>query len=88
MRVQPIYIITLNNQRYIDFNTILNLLSSPDNQNKDNRATLWRYLKSNKRIKSAKIKNQKIYLIDDLLSDSFLIGKMQNIQALANALED
>ncbi|HOZ14231.1 MAG TPA: hypothetical protein PK784_05545 [Tenuifilaceae bacterium] len=82
---QPIYIIIFNGHKYIDFNTILYLLSSLD---KDNRSTLWRYLKNNRRIKSAKIKNQKIYLIDDLLSDSFLIGKMQNIQALANALED
>jgi len=83
--VQPVYIIILNGQRYIDFNTILYLLNSSD---KDNRATLWRYLRNNKRIKSTVIKNQKIYLLDDLLSDSFLIGKMQNIQGLASALED
>jgi len=85
--VQPIYILIYKGHKYIDFNTILYLLNSPDNHNKDNRATLWRYLRSNKRIKSAKIKNQKIYLLDDLLGDSFLVGKMQNIQGLANALE-
>lgn len=85
---QTIYIIIFQGHKYIDFNTILNLLSSPDNQNKDNRATLWRYLKSNKKIRSAKIKNQRIYVLDDLLSDSILIGRMQNIQALANALAD
>ena len=83
--MQPVYIIILNGQRYIDFNTILYLLNSSD---KDNRATLWRYLKNNKRVRSTKIKNQRIYVIDDLLSDSVLIGKMQNIQALASALED
>lgn len=85
---QTIYIIIFQGHKYIDFITLLSLLSSPDNQNKDNRATLWRYLRGNKRIKSAKIKNQKIYLIDDLLSDSFLIGKMLNIEALASALAD
>ncbi len=85
---QTIYIIIFQGHKFIDFNTILNLLSSPDNQNKDNRATLWRYLKSNKKIRSAKIKNQRIYELDDLLSDSILIGRMQNIQALASALAD
>lgn len=83
--MQPIYIIIFHGHKYIDFNTILYLINDSD---KDNRATLWRYLKSNKKVRSVKIKNQKIYLLDDMLSDSYLIGKMQNIQALANALEN
>jgi len=78
-----IRIIIYRNQKHLEFSTIRLLIG-------DNfaRTTLWRYLNKNKKIKSFMVKNERIYNLTDLLSDSFLIEKMAFPELLSKALEE
>lgn len=86
--MQPIYFIIYKNEKYLDFNTLLYLFTSSDLPLKSKKATLWRYLRKNKKIKKLKIQNKSIYSFEDIIDDTTLLGNMVNIQALANVLEN
>jgi len=78
-----IRIIIYRNERHLDFHTITFLMA-----NNIARTTLWRYLKRNRKIKSYIVKNERIYCLSDLLSDSFLVQNMTHIQDLDDALKE
>ena len=82
---QPFYFYLIENKKYIDFQTFLLIYSQPDNILFD-RSNLWRYLK-NCKVTTKLIGNKKVYLLDDIFSDIYLIERMQNITVLAEALD-
>lgn len=88
MSTQPIYFILLKGEKFIDFNTALYLYSDPDKGMNSKRATLWRYLRKNKKIKKIKILNRVIYSFNDIIDDTFLLGKMENITGLLPLIEN
>lgn len=88
MATQPVYYFVYKQSKCLDFQTILYIFSEDSQESRDsNRSTLWRYLKR-KRYKSYQIKNFRIFHLNDILSDSYLISRMSNIVALAQALEE
>lgn len=88
MATQQVYYIVYKQAKFLDFQTILYLFSEDNDSSRDyNRSTLWRYLRK-KKYKSYQIKNMRIYPLNDILGDSYLIGRMENIGALAKALEE
>ena len=88
MATQAVYYIVYKQAKHLDFQTILFLFSNDSIESRSaNRSTLWRYLRK-KKYKSHTIKNMRIYPLNDILGDSYLISKMENIGALARALEE
>jgi len=85
---QPIYFILLKGEKFIDFNTALYLYSNPNKGMQSKRATLWRYLRKNKKIKKIKIQNKVIYSFNDILDDTVLLGNMENITSLLSDIEN
>lgn len=83
---KPIYLILYKHQRYLDFNTLLHLYSSPDHESFD-RSNLYRFLQKSK-IKTVNIKNQKIYSLEDILGNTEMVGRLKNITALLPAMEE
>lgn len=79
---QPIYFYLVNNKKYIDFHTLLYIYGEPDNELFE-RSNLWRYLKRSK-IRRVLIGNKMVYLLDDIFSDTELVDKMANINALTS----
>ncbi|GEM_PF-2019818 len=88
MSTQPIYFILLKGEKFIDFNTALYLYSNPNKGMQSKRATLWRYLRKNKKIKKIKIQNKVIYSFNDILDDTVLLGNMENITSLLSDIEN
>lgn len=88
MSTQPIYFILYKGEKFIDFNMALYLYSNPDKGMKSKRATLWRYLRKNKKIKKIKIQNKVIYSFNDIVDDTFLLGRMENITSLLSDIEN
>ena len=86
--MQPIYYILYKGEKFIDFNTALYLYSDPDKGMNSKRATLWRYLSKNKKIKKMKILNRVIYSFNDIIDDTALLGKMENITGLLPLIEN
>ncbi len=82
---QQVYIIQYKQEKYLDFNTLLYLYAKPDCEASE-RSNLWRYLRQSK-IKSVRIKNMRIWSLDDAIADTILLGLMKNILPLAAALE-
>lgn len=82
----PIYFYLISNKKYIDFHMLLYIYSKPENILFE-RSNLWRYLKKSK-IKKMLIGNRKVYLLDDIFSDTELIDKMQNIAVLADVFKE
>ena len=88
MTNHKVYLILYRSQKYIDFSSLLYLYSPDDDASRASRkSTLWRYLKR-KKYKSIQIKNMKAYSLNEVLSDSFLVSKLENIISLAKALEE
>ena len=88
MTNHPVYLILYRSQKYLDFSSLLYLYSPDDDASRaSRRSTLWRYLKK-KKYKSIRIKNMKAYCLNDVLSDSLIISKLENIHCLAKALEE
>ena len=86
--MQPIYFVVYRNEKYLDFTTLLYLYTSTDKPVGSKRATLWRYLSKNKKIKKIKILNKVIYSFEDLLDDTFLLSNMNNITSLLSDIEN
>ena len=86
--VQPIYFIVYKNEKYLDFSTLLYLYTNTDKSPSSKRATLWRHLKKNKKIKKVKILNKIIYPLEDLLDDTQLLSNMDNIIELLPIVEN
>jgi len=78
--IQP-YIIYYKGQKYLDFHSLLVIYALPGRESAE-RSNLWRYLKRSK-IRSVRIKNQRIYSFDDIFSDTMLVGRLKNICAIS-----
>ena len=79
----PIRIIIFKNNKYLDFSTIYLLCG-----NNFARTSLWRYLRKNKKIKNFIVKSERIYNLNDLLSDSFIVQNLMYPEILSQALEE
>lgn len=90
---QIIYMYKVDNKLYVDFNILLYLYGDESNP-EFHRSNLYRYMRTKakeKKIRSISIGNKKVFLWDDVLSDTLLLGNMSNINALtslANALTE
>jgi hypothetical protein len=81
---QP-YIIYYKGQRYLDFYSLLYIYALPGNESSE-RSSLWRYLKRTK-IRSVRIKNQRIFLYEDIFGDPTLVGRLKNICAISTGFD-
>jgi len=81
---QP-YLIYYKGQRYLDFYSLLVIYALPGKESAE-RSSLWRYLKRSK-IRSTRIKNQRIFLYEGIFSDVALVSRLKNICAISTGFD-
>jgi len=85
-KVQSGYIILLKGKKYVTFDLLLSAFASSDKHPSSYRSTLWRYLTVSKKIKSVKLGNMIVYLVDDIKSDVELIDRLGSPEILLKVI--
>ncbi len=80
------YYIVYRQKRFIEFNVLLTVYST-ENKETSERSKLYRLLIKHK-IGSVRIKNQRVWNVNDVLNCVAIVQGMKRIQILADALEE